>query len=104
MLVEGEDDDFFSADGADVVMEADDAGVGDGSNEGFELRAGRFQELGPDLLKKVAALFGRHGFNELSLCGGEDVGEANHDQVVDEISMNIPRPPAHIFLLELGDA
>jgi len=104
MLVEGEDDDFFAADGADVVVETDDASVGDGSNEGFELRAGRFQELGADLLEEVAALFRRHGFDELSFGGGEDVGEANDDQVVNEVSMNVLRPAAHVFLLELGDA
>ena len=60
--------------------------------------------MGADLLEKVAAFFGREGFDQMLFGGGEDTLEADDDEIVDEVGVDVLGAAAHVLLFEAAHA
>ena len=101
---QAENHDLFAAAGADVVVEARYANPGDLLDHRLDHRPGRFDQLGPDLFEQVPALFGRKRLDEVLFGRGQYTLEADHEQVTDQMGLNVLGAPAHEFLLKATDS
>lgn len=101
---EGEEEDFFAGEGADVVMQAQHLHTGDLFDQFFHGRARGFDEMGAYLLEEIAAFFRGHGPDEVLFGGGEHPLQSHNEKISQQMRLDIFRPPAHVFLLKTIDS
>lgn len=82
-LGEGEENDFLAGDGAEVVVHRHDLDVGDPLDHRLNKWTGGFDQMGPDLLQQVAALFGGKRLSQLLLGPGQDSLNANDEKIAE---------------------
>jgi hypothetical protein len=102
-LGEGEHDDFFTGDGADVVVQALDLDAGDVLDHRLEQRPRRLEQVGSYLLEQVPPVLGRERLDQVLFGGGQDALEADHEEIADPVRADVLGSRAHIFLLEARD-
>ena len=101
---QGEEHDLFAGHGADVMVQAEHFDAGDLLDHRLHQRPRRFEEMGPDLLEQVPPLLGRERLDEVLFGGGQDALEPDHDQVVDQVRVDVLGSAAHVFLFETAHA
>ena len=95
--------DFFAGGRADVVMQAQDFDAGRFLDHRFHHRSGQFDQLGADLLEQISSFFREKRFDQLLLGCGQHALKTDHEQIVDQVSLNILGATSHIFLLKPRD-
>ena len=91
---------FFARERADVMVQANRLDSSDILDERFQHRPGRFDQLDAHLFEQVSALPGRKCLDEMLFCRGQNTVEADHQQVAEQVSMNVFWTTAHVLLLE----
>jgi len=99
----GEENHLLAGCGADVMVHGHDLDAGDLMDHRFHDRSGRFDQMGPNLLQQVPALFGRKRLDQVLLGGGQDALETHDEEITKQVGANILRTPAHVILLEAAD-
>jgi hypothetical protein len=100
---EGEQYDFLTRGGADVVVQAQDFDAGDVLDHRFQERPRRLEQMGPHLLEQVSSLLGWQRLDQMLFGGGQDALEADHEEIIDQVRADVFGSPAHVFLLEATD-
>ena len=59
--------------------------------------------MGPHLFEQVPPLLGRERLDQLLFGRGQDALEADHEQIADQVGVDVLGSPAHVFLLEAAD-
>ena len=85
------------------MVQAQRLDAGDLLDHRFHERPGRFDEMGPHLFEQVPPLVRRERLDELLFGRGEDAFQADHEQVADQVGVDVLGSPAHVFLLETAD-
>src|SRR5713226_7900722 len=101
---QSEDDDFFAGDGADVVVQAHDFGAGHLLDHGFHNRPGRFNQMGANLFEQVSPFLGGERFDQVLLGGGQNTLKADHQEVAEQVRVDVFGSPAHVILLKATDS
>jgi hypothetical protein len=57
--------------------------------------------MGADFFEQIASFFVRQGLDELLFGGGQDTLQADDDQIADQVSLDVFRPPAQVLLREV---
>jgi len=78
--------------------------AGDVPDEGFEQRAGLFEEFGADGFDEERTAFEAAGAREFLFGGGEDAAQANDDQVIEYVGADFVRAAAHVLFFEFDDS
>jgi len=99
-LGKSEEHNLFAGEGADVVMQAARLDARNAINQCFQGRPSGFNKLGSYLLQQVATLLSRKRLHQVLLGSGQNTLQANHDQVADQVGMNVLGAAAHEFLLK----
>jgi hypothetical protein len=68
--------------------------IGDLLDHRFQDRPRRFHQMGAYLFEQVSALLGRERLDQLLFGGGQDALEADHEEIIDQMGVNVlgPRP------------
>ena len=65
-------------------------------------RPRRFDQLGPDLFEQVPPLLGRERLDQLLFGRGQDALEADHEQITDQVGVDVLGAAAHVILFEVA--
>src|SRR5438045_1966174 len=56
--------------------------------------------MGPHLLEKIPSLLRRQGLHEVLFRRGQDTLKTDHQQIIDQVRVNVLGPAPHVILLE----
>jgi hypothetical protein len=102
-LGEREVHDFFAGNGTDIVVQAQHFDAGDILDHFFHERPRRFDEMGPDLLEEVFALFGRQRLDQMPFRRSQYSLQADDEQIADHVRVHVFGAAAHVLLLKATD-
>jgi hypothetical protein len=102
-LGQSEEQDFFAGYCADVVVQAQHLGAGDLLHHRFHDRPRRFDQMGPDLFEQVPPLVRRQRLDQVLFGCGEHALKANHEEILEQVGLNVLGSPAHVILFEATD-
>ena len=91
-------------DGADVVVQGQHLDAGDLLDHRFHDRPGRFDQMGPHLLEQVPPLLGRKRLDQMLFGRGQHALKADHEEIAEQVGVNVLGSPAHVVLLEATDS
>ena len=86
------------------MVQAQHLDAGDLLDHRFEERTGRFDQMGAHLLEQVPSLLGRKRLDQLLLGGGQNALQADHEEIAQQMGVNVLRAPAHVVLLKTTDS
>ncbi len=100
-LGERKNHDLFASKSADVVVQTEGFDAGDVLNQCIQCRSCYFDKLRPNLLQQVAPFLRREGLHQMLLGSRQDALQANHEQIINQMCVDVLGPPAHVLLLEM---
>ena len=102
-LGQGEENDLLAGDGADIMVQGQHLDAGDLLDHRFHDRTGRFDQMGPHLLQQVPPLLGRKRLDQMLFGRGQHALKADHEEIAEQVGVNVLGSPAHVVLLEATD-
>jgi hypothetical protein len=103
-LGQTEENDLLAGGRADVVVQAPHLDAGDLVDHLFQERACRFDQVGPDLLEQLPPFLGRERLDQLLFGGGQHALKADHEEITEQVGVDVLGTPAHVVLLEATDS
>ena len=96
--------DLLAGCGADIMVQGQHLDAGDLLDHRFHDRAGRFDQMGPHLLQQVPPLLGRKRLDQMLFGRGQHALKADHEEIAEQVGINVLGPPAHVVLLKATDS
>ena len=78
--------------------------AGDLLDHCFHDRPGCFDQMGTYLFEQVAPLLGRQRSDEMLFGGGQNSPQTNHEQIAEQVGMDVLGATAHVILLKATDS
>ena len=99
-LVQGEEHDLLAGNRADIVVQ----GPHFDARRFFDHRIHQgpccFDQMGPNLLEQISPLLGWQRSDEMLFRRGQNASQADDQQIVDQVRVNVLRASAHVILFE----
>ena len=101
--VERKNNDLFASPSADIVVQAAGFYASDSLHQRIQLGPRYLDKLRPNLFQQVAPFFNRQRGHQMLLGGSQNTLQPNHQQIANQMRTDVLGPPAHVFLLEMGN-
>jgi hypothetical protein len=60
--------------------------------------------MGPYLLEQVPPFLGRERLGQVLFSGGQNALKADHEEITEQVRVNVLGPPAHVILLKVTNS
>ena len=99
-LGQGEDQDLFAGDGADVVVQAHHPDSGHLLHHCPQERPRRFDQMVSHLFEQVPPFLGWEGLDQMLFGGGQDALKTPQYTIIEKVCVDVLGASAHVFLFE----
>ena len=97
------ENDLFSGNGADVLVQAQHFDACDFLDHCFHDRPRGFDQMRPYLLEQVPTFLGRERPDHLLFSRGQDALKTDDEEIADQMGANVPGTPAKVLVLKAPD-